>query len=311
MSYIKTSWVARVGTALNRFLKTNESSGSVELTNDPTGVSVQGTPFTVANMNKIETGIYDAHVLIDNHKLNDGSDHSFIDQDVTTEATPNFAGLQLLGKLLKFNPTATILSSFNNGGITGITFDGTNLIICKSTGTPSIYINDGVSATILSSFASPGVGPRCLTFDGTNLISYDSLTNLIYIHSGITSTISSSFAAPASNLSGLTFDGTNLISCDQVTGLVYIHDGISPTILSSFASPGTVPSGLAFEGTNLISCDSNTDKIYIHNGKTATILSSFSSPGLIPRYLAFTGTNLISCDESAIKTYVHESAIYI
>ena len=59
--YTKTSWVARVGTALNRFLKTNESAGSVELTNDPTGVSVPGTPFTVANMNKIEQGIYDAH----------------------------------------------------------------------------------------------------------------------------------------------------------------------------------------------------------------------------------------------------------
>ena len=59
--YTKTNWVARVGTALNRFLKTNESAGSVELTNDPTGVTTAGTPFTVANMNKIEEGIYDAH----------------------------------------------------------------------------------------------------------------------------------------------------------------------------------------------------------------------------------------------------------
>jgi len=82
MAYSRTNWVARVGTALNRFLKTNETSTEVELTNDPTGVTTAGTPFTVANMNKIEQGIYDAHVLIDNHKLNDGSDHSFIDQDV-------------------------------------------------------------------------------------------------------------------------------------------------------------------------------------------------------------------------------------
>ena len=59
--YTKTSWVARVGTALNRFLKTNETSTEVELTNDPTGVTTAGTPFTVANMNKIEDGIYDAH----------------------------------------------------------------------------------------------------------------------------------------------------------------------------------------------------------------------------------------------------------
>ena len=81
MAYIKTNWLARVGTALNRFLKTNESSGSVELTADPTGVSVQGTPFTVANMNKIEQGIYDAHVVLDNN----------INQDVRTTASPTFA----------------------------------------------------------------------------------------------------------------------------------------------------------------------------------------------------------------------------
>ena len=61
MSYVKTSWIARVGTALNRFLKANESSSSVELTADPTGVSTAGTPFTADNMNKIEDGIHDAH----------------------------------------------------------------------------------------------------------------------------------------------------------------------------------------------------------------------------------------------------------
>jgi len=57
--YSPTTWIARVGTALNRFLKTNEDAGSVELTNDPTGITTAGTPFTVANMNNIETGIED------------------------------------------------------------------------------------------------------------------------------------------------------------------------------------------------------------------------------------------------------------
>ena len=83
MAYIKTSWVARVGTALNRFLKTNESAGSVELTNDPTGVTTAGTPFTVANMNKIEQGIYDAHVVLDDN----------INQNVKTTASPTFASI--------------------------------------------------------------------------------------------------------------------------------------------------------------------------------------------------------------------------
>ena len=92
--YTKTSWVARVGTALNRFLKSNESSGSVELTADPTGVSTAGTPFTADNMNKIEQGIYDAHVGLDNNGL---IDNTRINQDVRTTANPTFANSTIAG----------------------------------------------------------------------------------------------------------------------------------------------------------------------------------------------------------------------
>ncbi len=97
MSYVKTSWVARVGTALNRFLKTNETSTEVELTNDPTGVTIAGTPFTVANMNKIEDGIYDAHVGLDNNGL---IDNTRINQDVRTTASPTFANATISGHII-------------------------------------------------------------------------------------------------------------------------------------------------------------------------------------------------------------------
>ena len=90
--YIKTSWVARVGTALNRFLKTNETSTEVELTNDPTGVTTAGTPFTVANMNKIEQGIYDAHVTADANASNLLAN---VNQGVKTTDSPTFAKLTL------------------------------------------------------------------------------------------------------------------------------------------------------------------------------------------------------------------------
>jgi len=97
MAYIKTSWVARVGTALNRFLKTNESAGSVELTNDPTGVTTAGTPFTVANMNKIEQGIYDAHEALDANGISLATPR--IDQGVKTTDSPEFAGVTLSGAM--------------------------------------------------------------------------------------------------------------------------------------------------------------------------------------------------------------------
>ena len=89
MSYTRTTWIARVGTALNRFLKTNESTGSVELTNDPTGVTTAGTPFTVDNMNKIEQGIYDAHEAMGNNFTELDSGGSPIFTQVTTTKGPN------------------------------------------------------------------------------------------------------------------------------------------------------------------------------------------------------------------------------
>jgi len=177
-----------------------------------------------------------------------------------------------------------------------------NLVHCYSY---TIYIHDGISSTILSSFtcASGDWNLEGLAFDGTNLISgmrdITSGASKINIHDGVSSTISSSFSGPANNLYGLTFDGSNLISCayDPAGGKIYIHDGVSSTILSSFSSPTIYPGGLAFDGTNLISSDYMTNgKIYIHDGVSSTILSSFSiDPDGIDG-LAFDGTNLISCE---------------
>jgi len=169
-----------------------------------------------------------------------------------------------------------------------------------------IYIHDGISSTILSSFDSPTDQPQGLAFDGSNLISC-TYGSKIYIHDGISSTILSSFDSPGTAKTGLAFDGSNLISCSHNPGKIYIHDGISSTILSSFDSPGGWPNGLAFDGSNLISCNYYTaDKIYIHDGISSTILSSFDSPGAEPYGLAFDGSNLISCSGRLGKIYIHD-----
>ena len=64
MAYEKTEWVARQGSNLNRFEKDQETNRSVVLQNVPNAVTVKGTKFSPANMNKIEQGIYDAHEMI-------------------------------------------------------------------------------------------------------------------------------------------------------------------------------------------------------------------------------------------------------
>jgi hypothetical protein len=86
-----------------------------------------------------------------------------------------------------------------------------------------IYVHDGISSTISSSFASPGTLPSGLAFDDTNLISCDSDTDMIYVHDGISSTILSSFSSPGTGITSLTFDGTNLISCDSDADRIYRH----------------------------------------------------------------------------------------
>ncbi len=91
------------------------------------------------------------------------------------------------------------------------------------------FIGSRISTIVASSFAAPAAAPTGLTFDGTNLISCDLVTDLIYIHDGITSTILSSFASPDTSPYGLTFDGTNLISCDSGTDIIYIYDSITAT----------------------------------------------------------------------------------
>ena len=89
MSYTKTNWIARVGTALIKFLKTNETPENVELTNDPTGITTAGTPFTVNNMNHIEDGI-------------EANDQRLVDptgtpQGVGTGDSPTFSNATIAG----------------------------------------------------------------------------------------------------------------------------------------------------------------------------------------------------------------------
>lgn len=181
-----------------------------------------------------------------------------------------------------------------------------DVLISCDIGTNKIYIHDGVSSGILTSFDTPDTQPEGLAYDGTNLISCDVNDTNIYIHDKISSGISSSFASPGTYSRGLTFDGTNLISCDDDTNKIYIHDGVSSGILSSFDSPGTYSRGLTYDGTNLISSDIGTDTIYIHSGVSSGVSSSFPSPASRPEGLAFDGTNLISCNPDTNKIYIHD-----
>jgi len=65
MAYTPHVWISRLGTALNRFLKQNETATHVELVNEPTEITEPGTSINVGWLNEIEQGIVDAHNIAD------------------------------------------------------------------------------------------------------------------------------------------------------------------------------------------------------------------------------------------------------
>lgn len=219
---------------------------------------------------------------------------------------------------LKWFNVQNLFTRASGTSLTAMTYDsGGGNIISSDSGAPGIiYIHNGISGAISSSFNSPGINPQGLAYDpvGGNLISCDSASNLIYIHSGITSTISSSFASPSTSITGLTIDTStgNLISCDNSTGLIYIHSGITSTVSSSFSSPSTNPSGLTYDKQtgHLISLNetSGNSIVFTQKGISSTILSGFNYYNIAnAKGLAYIGSsnNLLIADGGTQTIYVH------
>ena len=119
-------------------------------------------------------------------------------------------------------------------------------------GTDRIYIHDGISATVLSSFVAPGTGDKIIRglfvdIDTGNLVSciYSNDGLKFYIHSGITSTVLSSFSYTAetpgndqnTSMCRDPFTGdmiSSRYSIDGGGGYILIHDGISNSIKMIF-----------------------------------------------------------------------------
>jgi len=161
-------------------------------------------------------------------------------------------------------------------------------------------LNTGGSFTVVSSFTSPGPGPRGLAFDGTYLWNADSNMDKIY-KLDTSGNIIDTFASPGPGPTGLAFDGTYLWNADSNMDKIYKLD-TSGNIIDTFASPMPGPTGFAFDGTYLWSADSNVDKIYKLD-TFGNIIDTFASPGPGPKGLAFDGTYLWNADSNMDKIY--------
>lgn len=145
--------------------------------------------------------------------------------------------------------------------------------------------SDPDSFSVVSTFDAPGLNPRGLAFDGTNLWNADRDSDTIYELNPADGSVISSFASPGSDPNGLTFDGTNLWNADRVDLTIYELDTAGNQV-SSFASPGTDPRGMAWDGTNLWNADEDDSVIYKLD-TTGTVLDSFSVPISSPEGLTY------------------------
>lgn len=66
MAYTKTTWLDRAVQYPNRYTKTGETASEVTLTANPGTVTQTGTAVNATNLNKLETGVFEAHRENDN-----------------------------------------------------------------------------------------------------------------------------------------------------------------------------------------------------------------------------------------------------
>jgi len=137
--------------------------------------------------------------------------------------------------------TSAIRTSFTTPGIpTGLCVIGGNLIHSEVGNYPvgTIYLHDGITSTIISSFDTPSEMANALAAADGDLISTDNWDKRIYFHSGLSKTITSYYDCYRLNIEpcfpdvrGLAYDPCgNLLEYDTRAKRLYVHSGLSSSI---------------------------------------------------------------------------------
>ena len=165
-----------------------------------------------------------------------------------------------------------------------IAIDSSGNLLSLADGNHKIYVHNGVSNTITTSFTTPSTQPSGITFDGTNLISCDSLADKIYVHSGVTSTITTSFATPDTDIHNLAYDSVNgNLYCLDSTGIIYKMSGVTATVTSSWTSPHT---GICFANGMLYCFGGSTTDLYYNIYGTETLVSALTAGTILETAIA-------------------------
>lgn len=132
--YKRRVWKARSGVKLNRFTKSNETSSSVELTQNPESISISGTPFTADAMNNIEQGVANINQVLHNQgfaAFNDLGVSALVYNNYHIDNESNIYITTTAGKVFLFNPSNNNLTELADvsADIKGITSNETHIFI--------------------------------------------------------------------------------------------------------------------------------------------------------------------------------------
>lgn len=176
-----------------------------------------------------------------------------------------------------------------------------------------IFVHDGITSALKTSFAAIGTSSRGLGWDGTNLLEGRSIR--IYVHVGLTTTISSSFPTTPINypVYGVTWVG-DIDAASQTYHTVAMnrvvrYEGKTSVVKTNNPIYDKVQNNrdITWAAGDLVTSERQTPKIYVWSGFTTTLDDSFAAPTDISGLTwDSVGLNLISSsDGTNKKIYIH------
>ncbi len=213
----------------------------------------------------------------------DATTISYDIEDTTSVAQGSIDGtlVQGPGTFLVSSPFASSSISTPATTPSGVALRPDGDLISLDRVTDLIYLHDGITTTIQTSIASPGIQPRGVVWHDGNLYSVDNSSDVVSQHDGFTTTILSSvdMTVATSGIFDLAFIGGDIVLCSATDDLVYIMDGFSNTIKRTITPDWATPDlqAATYDGFSLLIYDGTLDEVFVVDPNAGTSKYSFSA----------------------------------
>lgn len=148
MAYNKTNWTDRVVQFVRRYVMTLVSGNTYDLTPSEGNITSAGTPMTASLLNKMETGIYDAHVAVDTHIANKTNPHSVTTAQIGALPATSYTASDVLVKVKSVDGSGSGLDADLLDNKESTDFMSANKVYGTTSFSDAISANGTVTKTI-------------------------------------------------------------------------------------------------------------------------------------------------------------------